>query len=119
MTNQFITAVAIPHHTGLLIHVMGFEADKIFRAVIKEAEKVGNIEGWVNTHRLYGTEEKWQNWLSPQYNLTDPNTVFITNLDGSPSPQVHQFDCFGLSFQRFWLNKMIKEWNEKLDATKE
>jgi hypothetical protein len=114
-TNQLPRAVALPHRTGP-IHVVGVEADGIFRAAIKEAEKVGNDEGWVNNHRLFGTEEKWRNWLSPHYNLTDPSTGFITNLDGSPSPQVHQFDRFGLSFQYFWLDQMTKEWNKKLDA---
>jgi hypothetical protein len=113
-TNQLPGAVAIPHRTGS-IHVVGFEADLIFRAAIQKAKKAGNDEGWVNSHRFYGTEKKWRNWLSPKYNLTDRNTGFITNLDGSPSPQVHQFDRFGLSFPGFWLDRMTKEWNKKLD----
>eukprot|EP00550_Attheya_septentrionalis_P012351 CAMPEP_0198303944 /NCGR_PEP_ID=MMETSP1449-20131203/57148_1 /TAXON_ID=420275 /ORGANISM="Attheya septentrionalis, Strain CCMP2084" /LENGTH=509 /DNA_ID=CAMNT_0044006451 /DNA_START=1 /DNA_END=1527 /DNA_ORIENTATION=+ len=100
---------AIPHRTGP-IHVVGVQANKIFRAAIKEAEEVGDDEKWVNGHRLYGTEDKWQEWLDPKHGLIDPKTGLITNLVGSPSPQVHQFDRFGLSFGRFYLDRKMAEW---------
>jgi hypothetical protein len=103
---------AIPHRTGP-IHVVGVQANTIFRAAIKEAEKVGKDEGWVNAHRLYGTEENWQEWLDPKHGLIDPDTGFITNMDGSPSPQVHQFDRFGLSINRFFLARKSEEWKLK------
>lgn len=76
----------VPYRTGP-IHVVGGPADKIFRKAIEEAKKDGHDEGWVNAHRFYGTEEKWQQWLDPAHNLTD-DEGFITNLDGTPSPQV-------------------------------
>uniref|UniRef100_A0A7S2XR59 Uncharacterized protein n=1 Tax=Attheya septentrionalis TaxID=420275 RepID=A0A7S2XR59_9STRA len=104
---------AIPHRTGP-IHVVGVQANKIFRAAIKEAEEVGDDEKWVNGHRLYGTEDKWQEWLDPKHGLIDPKTGLITNLDGSPSPQVHQFDRFGLSFGRFYLDRKMAEWQLQL-----
>jgi hypothetical protein len=104
---------AIPHRTGP-IHVVGVQADKIFRAAIKKAKKVGKDEGWVNKHRLYGTEDKWQEWLDPRHGLIDPNTGLITNLDGSPSPQVHQFDRFGYSFDNFYFDRKLSEWHLKL-----
>jgi hypothetical protein len=104
---------AIPHRTGP-IHVVGVQANKIFRAAIKEAEKVGDDEKWVNGHRLYGTEDKWQEWLDPKHGLIDPKTGLITNLVGSPSPQVHQFDRFGPSFERFYLDRKMAEWQLQL-----
>lgn len=99
----------VPYRTGP-IHVVGGPADKIFRKAIEEAKKDGHDEGWVNANRYYGTEEKWQQWLDPALNLTD-DEGFITNLDGTPSPQVEnapslmsiilthtvalpRFDCF-------------------------
>eukprot|EP00038_Savillea_parva_P008473 m.177193 g.177193 ORF g.177193 m.177193 type:complete len:392 (+) comp14305_c0_seq1:473-1648(+) len=106
-------AVMIPYRTGP-IHIVGGPADKIFRAAIKEAEKDGHDEGWVNSHRFYGTEENWEQWLDPKHNLTDEHG-YITNLDGTPSPQVHQFDRFGRPFLR-WLERKVKDWNKQLDA---
>ena len=106
---------AIPHCMGP-IHVVGVQANKIFQAAIKEAEKVGDDEGWVNGHHLYGTDDKWQEWLDPKHGLIDPKTGLITNLDGSPSPHIHQINCFGLSFERFYLNHKTAEWRLKLKS---
>ena len=111
-TGQLPHATVIPYRTGP-IHVVGGPADKIFRAAIDAARQKGKSdpEGWVNANRFYGSDAEWRNWLGPDpYNLTNFSTGFITNLDGSPSPQVHQFDRFGRPFDR-WLQKMVHEWN--------
>jgi hypothetical protein len=113
-TNQLPGAFAIPHRTGP-IHIVGDEANRIFRKEIEKAKERGEEkpEHWVNSHRIYGTDGiHWRQWLSPEHNLTDKNG-FITNLGGSPSAQVHQIDRFGLSFSTFWLQPMVKQWNEK------
>jgi hypothetical protein len=113
-TNQLPGAVAIPHRSGP-IHVVGYEANVIFRKEIVKASERGEnpAERWVNTHRIYGTDEKnWRLWALPEWKMTDKNG-FINNLDGSPSPQVHQIDRFGHTFNNFWLTPMVKEWNEK------
>jgi hypothetical protein len=52
--------------------------------------------------------------LDPKFNLTDENG-YITNFDGTPSPQIHQFDRFGRPFER-WLNRKVQGWNDKLDS---
>lgn len=117
-TNRFKDASTIPHRTGP-IHVVGWKADKIFRKTIKEYAEKHNVdihaaESAVNSGRYYGTEENWRDWLGPEYNLTDPKTGYILNLDGKPSPQVHQFDRFGYAFNRGWYDHMNREvWNKK------
>eukprot|EP00041_Stephanoeca_diplocostata_P028996 m.844385 g.844385 ORF g.844385 m.844385 type:complete len:425 (-) comp23475_c0_seq22:1634-2908(-) len=96
-TGQLKGAVAIPHRTGP-IHVVGKEADVIFRAHVK---RVGN-EGKANGMTFYDKPGKeWYEWLDPKLNLTD-DEGYITNLDGSRSGMVHQFDRFGHPFPREW-----------------
>jgi hypothetical protein len=112
-TNQLPGAVAIPHRSGS-IHVVGYQANVIFRKEIEKARERGEKEpeSWVNSHPIYGTGKNWREWLPSEHNLTDKNG-FITNLGGSPSAQVHQIDRFGHTFIRFWLYPMVKEWKEK------
>mmetsp|Transcript_16715 Transcript_16715/g.20853 ORF Transcript_16715/g.20853 Transcript_16715/m.20853 type:complete len:258 (+) Transcript_16715:124-897(+) len=113
-TNQLKNAVSIPHRTGP-IHVVGVQADKIFRAAIQqavaegfgkdkyEAESFVNKFGYVhwnesNTLQIKPHEHRhdWRTWLQAEHKLIDPTTGLILNHDGKPSPQVHQFDRFGL-----------------------
>ena len=101
-TNQLKNAVTIPHRTGP-IHVIGVEGDKIFRLAEEKANE--KKVSWYD----YYVKEKWQNWLPAEYNLIDPETGLILNADGSPSPQVHQFDRIQPLMQT-WMNKM-KELN--------
>jgi hypothetical protein len=90
-TNRFKNAVSIKHREGPL-HVVGVQAAKIWENATKEGKAVG-ING------------KWQEWLSKEHGLIDPHTGMILNMDGSPSPQVHQVDRFG-SLNSQWLQKM-------------
>lgn len=79
-------------------------------------------EDWVNGHGFNSDElnegeaatTTWpRNWLPLEYNLTDAKTGIILNLDGSPSPQVHQFDRYGSAFVGFWLEPMRnKFWTD-------
>jgi len=110
-TQQVKNAVAIPHRTGP-IHVAGVQADKVFRATIKKvaeerydndlqkAESFVNRFGYTNwsesDNDSGGRPKEWRTWLPPEHELIDAKTGFITNFDGKPSPQVHQFDRFGL-----------------------
>ena len=110
---------------ALLCHVpiMGvrLQANLIFRAAIKEADdgkkwvntRATWAEGWVNNYpqglgSTSCTQHQCHDWLPAKYNLTQPSTGFITNLDGKPSPQVHQYDRFGQGFKRFWLEPYLK-----------
>ncbi|KAL7530555.1 hypothetical protein ACHAWF_003428, partial [Thalassiosira exigua] len=102
-------AYSVPHRTGP-IHVVGWQADKIFRATIEEAREMGhgddaerfvNARGYVgwDDDKDAGEEDRSTNdaeWLPSRHGLIDPETGLITNLDGMPSPQVHQFDRFGV-----------------------
>mmetsp|Transcript_20181 Transcript_20181/g.31184 ORF Transcript_20181/g.31184 Transcript_20181/m.31184 type:complete len:233 (-) Transcript_20181:132-830(-) len=118
-TGRLPNAVPIPHRTGP-IHVVGYEANFIYRNIIKQALANGHgkdlmeAEGWVNRHRFYGKDDddyQGRNWLPPQDSqLTDPQTGFLLNMDGSISPQVHQFDRFGIPFHSSWLDKRVHEW---------
>eukprot|EP00041_Stephanoeca_diplocostata_P028997 m.844689 g.844689 ORF g.844689 m.844689 type:complete len:71 (-) comp23475_c0_seq36:1432-1644(-) len=56
--------------------------------------------------------KEWYEWLDPKLNLTD-DEGYITNLDGSRSGMVHQFDRFGHPFPREWLQPRVKEWLKK------
>lgn len=138
-------AISIPHRMGA-IHVVGYQADKIFRKAIQDAFDDANksnnystttsglphfkdlmdAETWVNSNGFrVGTNQNhiptsWKDRLGqPQLakhntnqNLVDPKTGFILNNDGiTPSPQVHQFDRFGLYVQRY-IDRMTNEvWN--------
>jgi len=114
-------AVAIPHRTGP-IHVVGVEANIVFREVIKQAlanghgKDLNEAEGWVNANGFHGEaeEKNWRDWMPSKYNLIDPKTGYVLNFDGKPSPQVHQFDRFGMTFYRgTWMKNMLKEWTKK------
>merc|ERR1711862_1052729 len=111
------TTVSIPHRTGP-IHVVGFQADKIFRAAIKKYAETHGVdlmkaESRINNGRFHGSNDvNWRDWLGPEHALTDSETGFILNLDRKPSPQVHQFDRFGFAFESPWLSRMKYEvWN--------
>lgn len=121
---RFKNAVSIPHRTGP-IHVVGVQADQIFRATIRKAaeegygEDLAKAESFVNRQGYMhwgeskddtGTRpEDWRTWLPAEHELIDPETGFILNLDGKPSPQVHQFDRFGLMLGMPFLLNLVKE----------
>jgi len=100
-------AVSIPHRTGP-IHVVGYQAARIYENATKEAQDRG-IE-LNNVGDFYVKDKKWQEWLPQKFDLIDPSTGLIVNLNGEPSAQVHQVDRFG-SLNRQWINKMTeKDW---------
>mmetsp|Transcript_14540 Transcript_14540/g.29543 ORF Transcript_14540/g.29543 Transcript_14540/m.29543 type:complete len:457 (-) Transcript_14540:72-1442(-) len=101
-TNRFKNATTIPHRTGP-IHVVGYQASLIWNEAEAEG-KAKNITVW-EVDSYYVRNDKWQDWLPGEHGLIDPTTGLIVNLDGSPSPQVHQVDRFG-SLNRQWLRKM-------------
>lgn len=131
--NKLPGAVAVPHRTGA-IHVVGFQANVIFRKAIVDAEEdmseeekgSMNAEDWVNRNGFrVGTnkpqtnvddeDNAWRDWLgkpSLGTDLADPKTGLILNFDGRPSPQVHQFDRFGHYINKFFDNMDEKEWSK-------
>eukprot|EP00547_Thalassionema_nitzschioides_P015442 CAMPEP_0194240518 /NCGR_PEP_ID=MMETSP0158-20130606/6667_1 /TAXON_ID=33649 /ORGANISM="Thalassionema nitzschioides, Strain L26-B" /LENGTH=450 /DNA_ID=CAMNT_0038975229 /DNA_START=240 /DNA_END=1592 /DNA_ORIENTATION=- len=120
--NNHYNAASIPHRTGP-IHVVGVQADQIFRAAIQKAldqgfgKDLAAAEDFVNQYGYMHWNETtnetkivpstirrrrqkdWRTWLPPEHGLIDPKTGFILNHDGRPSSQVHQFDRFGLMVQ--------------------
>ena len=116
-TDQLKNAKAIPHRTGA-IHVVGYEAARIFETAQKEAK-----DG--HTGNLWVRDNNWHNWLPDNpiekfdheiqanstydINLINRNTGQIVN-DGSPSAQLHQYDRFG-PLMDMWFNEMWKnDW---------
>lgn len=97
--NRFKDVISIPHRTGP-INVAGFQASILFEQAKKEKIGGGNGSKFIKQ----GDDENWQNWFPEEYGLIDPKTGLLTNLDGNPSGQVHQFDRFGFIIQS-WLNK--------------
>jgi len=125
--SQLKNAVSIPHRTGP-IHIVGVQADKIFRTSIRKAMEEGygkdlhKAEDFVNRFGYMhwnesrtderstgGRRKDWRTWLPPEHNLIDPKTGFITNLNGKPSPQVHQFDRFGLMVDAYKLVRQTED----------
>ena len=123
--------VAVKHRTGP-IHVVGFQADKIFRRAIKNLAEsqygeqrnmtIQNMKA--ERYRIpagAGSDDNsvssypWQDWLGksplagPPGGFVDPTTGYILNNNGVPSPQLHQFDRFGLYFHRVYLKQLGNE----------
>lgn len=74
---------------------------------------IHEAETAINGGRYYVDDTNWRQWLGPEHNLIDPKTGYIVNLDSTVSPQVHQFDRFGLSFYYKWYYRMNDEvWNK-------
>jgi hypothetical protein len=100
-TNKLKNARAYPHRTGP-IHVIGFEAAGIYKKAEAESEEQG-ME-LTQTPSFYVKDKKWNEWLPQKFgNITDPKTGLITNMDGTISAQVHQYDRFG-GLISGWLN---------------
>jgi len=101
-TNRFKNAVSIPHRQGP-IHVVGYQAARIFETAKKEAKDAG-----IGIRRIFTHDNNWKEWLPRKYSLINTNTGLIVNEDGTPSAQVHQVDRFGPLIAT-WRNKMIKQ----------
>jgi len=103
-TNRFKNAVTIPHRTGP-IHVVGWQAARIYDKVSEEAKKQGLP---VSKPNIMG---RWQEWLPKEHDLIDQQTGLILNKDASPSAQVYQIDRFGQLLYH-WLDKMNEmDWS--------
>jgi hypothetical protein len=81
-TNRFKNAVSIPHRQGP-IHVVGYQAARIFENATKEAEDAG-----VDISQIFIRDNNWKEWLPRKYGLINTNTGLIVNEDGTPSAQV-------------------------------
>mmetsp|Transcript_7581 Transcript_7581/g.11578 ORF Transcript_7581/g.11578 Transcript_7581/m.11578 type:complete len:541 (-) Transcript_7581:147-1769(-) len=130
---RFKNVASIPHRTGP-IHIVGVQADQIFRATIKKAAEEGygedlakaetfvNQQGYMHWGESKDTgtrPEDWRTWLPAEHELIDPETGFILNLDGKPSPQVHQFDRFGLMLGMPFLLNLVENGNSGGQQTEE
>eukprot|EP00041_Stephanoeca_diplocostata_P029528 m.874652 g.874652 ORF g.874652 m.874652 type:complete len:400 (-) comp23576_c0_seq18:306-1505(-) len=108
-TGKLPEAVAIKHRTGP-IHVVGIQADQVYHEHVSKFKAQGKDQGFANRNRYYGKDGDTRQWLDPKYRLTD-DEGYILQLDGTRSPQVHQFDRFGPPFKTSWLfNKINKHW---------
>ena len=81
-TNRFKNAVSIAHRQGP-IHVVGYQAARIFETAKKEAKDAG-----VGIRRIFNHDNNWKEWLPRKYSLINTNTGLIVNEDGTPSAQV-------------------------------
>lgn len=120
-TNQLKNAKAIPHRTGA-IHVVGYEAARIFETAQEDAK----AQGLDSTTDLYIRDNNWHNWLpndpiakfdheiqansTYNINLIDRNTGQLLNNDGSPSAQVHQYDRFSPLMAKWFYEMEKNDW---------
>ena len=82
-SNALPYATLVPYRTGL-VNTVGAEG-----SIIRDRHTDGNVRRPFST--IPGQ------WLDPTYGLTDKHGRF-TNLDGSISPVVHQYDRYGRRF---------------------
>ena len=101
-SGQLPGAAAIPHRTGP-IHVAGWHAARITEVTKKEAEAKGVSD--ITDYYVSDSVNAWQKWLPVEWGLIDPKTGLITNLDGRPSAQIHQYDRY---------NELITGWQSKM-----
>lgn len=96
-------AITVPHRTGP-IHVIGWQAARIFERAEKEAKKLNEstIDFYINQ------QNSSSQWLPAHDSLIDLETGLVTNLDGQPSAQVHQVDRFGYLNAK-WLHEMNEQ----------
>jgi hypothetical protein len=92
-------AVAVKFREGI-VNTVGFEGDKIFR----ENEKRHQDEGDRHPDVQPFPGATLRTWISTDYGITNEDGEF-TNLDGTVSPVIHQYDRLGPPFQR-WLQHM-------------
>jgi len=108
-TNKLKNARAYPHRTGP-INVIGFEAAMIYEKAADEADEQG-IK-LTETPSFYVKDKKWNEWLPQKFgNITDPKTGLITNMDGTISAQVHQYDRFGRLISGWLSNFQDQGWS--------
>jgi hypothetical protein len=81
-TNRLKNVVSIPHRQGP-IHVVGYQAARIFENATMEAEDAG-----VDISQVFIRDDNWKEWLPRKYGLINTNTGLIINEDGTPSAQV-------------------------------
>jgi hypothetical protein len=91
--------VAIKLREGI-VHTVGFEGANIFR----ENEQRHKDEGDQHPDVQPFPGATLRTWISTDYGITNEDGEF-TNLDGTVSPVVHQYDRLGPAFQR-WLHHM-------------
>ena len=104
-SNRLKNVIAIPHRTGP-IHVVGYQAARIFEEAQDAAKAKSNNTNSQPSRNFYVEDDMWQKWLPEKYGLLEEKTGMIVNLDGSPSSQVHQYDRFG---------PLIDGWFEVMD----
>mmetsp|Transcript_12911 Transcript_12911/g.27876 ORF Transcript_12911/g.27876 Transcript_12911/m.27876 type:complete len:867 (+) Transcript_12911:75-2675(+) len=113
-TNRFgRDTVTIKHRTGP-IHVVGKQASGIVKRLIKRTQEDGHgqsadkAEEWIksNMRHKFPYDMMNERELSEWQNLTDLKTGHVLNLDGVPSPQIHQTDRFGVLWEAFFQEKL-------------
>ena len=107
-SNRLKNAIAIPHRTGP-IHVVGYQAARIFEEAKEEAKGQPGVN-------FYVEDDKWQKWLPEKHGLLDEKTGMILNLDGSPSGQVHQYDRFGPLIEGWFGVMDKKDWSYNAES---
>ena len=91
-------AVAVKHREGV-VNTVGFEGDKVFR----DNEKRFKDQGVRDPHEQPLPGATNGTWISSEFGLTNEDGE-LTNLDGTISPVVHQYDRFGPTFG-VWMSK--------------
>lgn len=99
-TGQFPYAKAIPHRTGI-VHTVGVEGSILYKGHVALVENQPGPKVDPSSQKYAGANDR--KWIRSE--LIDEDGRF-TNLDGTRSRVVHQFDRFGAPFQR-WLDANI------------
>jgi hypothetical protein len=98
-------AVAIKHRQGL-VNTVGFEGNKIYENHCKKNREKGLL--YPESIPFEGASN--YTWISDHFGLTNQEGKF-TNMDGSISPVIHQYDRLGIPFQS-WLEQVEMSWED-------
>lgn len=97
-TGQLPYATAIPHRSGI-VHTVGIEGSNLYQDHVAYWKTKGKDQGYANSQPYQTATDK--TWI--QSELVD-DYGFFTNMDGTRSRVVHQYDRFGPPLER-WLSQ--------------
>lgn len=97
-TGQLPYATAIPHRSGI-VHTVGIEGSNLYQDHVAYWKTKGKDQGYANSQPYQTATDK--TWI--QSELVD-DYGFFTNMDGTRSRVVHQYDRFRPPLER-WLSQ--------------
>mgnify|MGYP004361456491 CR=1 FL=1 len=97
----------MPAGSRRIVHTVGAEAAEIFVAHQKLWKARGKGDNDRTVELFEGADMSKRQWIGADRKLTDEEG-FFTNLDGTRSAVVHQYDRYGRRFAQSWLAQFAR-----------